>query len=90
MKKIGSDGGEIPCRETKANNTTYECGSVPNSVGPHTVNTTYGGENGISISSIKVNAEPSIDISKLHGEDLETSRWIFSSLHIRLKLSCMG
>ncbi len=34
---------EIPCRVTKANNTTYECGYVPNRVGPHTVNITYGG-----------------------------------------------
>ena len=28
---------------TKANNTTYECGYVPNRVGPHTVSITYGG-----------------------------------------------
>ncbi|CAF3564394.1 unnamed protein product [Adineta steineri] len=40
----GPDGSEIPCRVTKANNTTYECGYVPNRVGPHTVNITYGGE----------------------------------------------
>jgi len=37
------DGSEVPCRVTKANNTTYECGYVPNRVGPHTVNVTYGG-----------------------------------------------
>jgi filamin len=37
------DGAELPCRVTKANNTTYECGYVPNRVGPHTVNITYGG-----------------------------------------------
>ncbi|CAF0892142.1 unnamed protein product, partial [Didymodactylos carnosus] len=40
---IGPDNNEIPCRVTKANNTTYECGYVPNRVGPHTVNITYGG-----------------------------------------------
>ena len=28
---------------TKANSTTYECGYVPNRVGPHTVSITYGG-----------------------------------------------
>ena len=37
------DGAELPCRVTKANNTTYECGYVPNRVVPHTVNITYGG-----------------------------------------------
>ncbi|CAF3895693.1 unnamed protein product, partial [Adineta steineri] len=39
----GPDGSEVPCRATKVNNTTYECGYVPNRVGPHTVNITYGG-----------------------------------------------
>jgi filamin len=37
------DGSDIPCRATKVNNTTYECGYVPNRVGPHTVEITYGG-----------------------------------------------
>ncbi|CAF0875720.1 unnamed protein product [Rotaria sordida] len=40
----GPDGNDLPCRVTKANNTTYECGYVPNQVGPHTVNITYGGQ----------------------------------------------
>ena len=40
---IDSDGQDLPCRVTKTNNTTYECGYVPNRVGPHTVSITYGG-----------------------------------------------
>jgi filamin len=43
FQRIILDGSELPCRVTKANNTTYECGYVPNRVGPHTVNITYGG-----------------------------------------------
>ncbi|CAF4931081.1 unnamed protein product, partial [Rotaria sp. Silwood1] len=39
----GPDGSEIPCRVTKANSTTYECGYVPNRIGNYTVNITYGG-----------------------------------------------
>ncbi|CAF4485672.1 unnamed protein product [Rotaria socialis] len=39
----GPEGLEIPCRITKANSTTYECGYVPTRIGPHTVNITYGG-----------------------------------------------
>jgi len=39
----GPDGQDLPCRVTKTNNTTYECGYVPNRVGPHTVSITYGG-----------------------------------------------
>jgi filamin len=37
------DGSELPCRVTKTNSTTYECGYVPSRVGPHTVTITYGG-----------------------------------------------
>lgn len=33
----------MPCRVTKVNNTTYECGYLPNTVGPHKVSVTYGG-----------------------------------------------
>ncbi|CAF3849734.1 unnamed protein product [Rotaria sp. Silwood2] len=39
----GPDDSEIPCRVTKANSTTYECGYVPNRTGHYTVNITYGG-----------------------------------------------
>jgi filamin len=37
------DATEIPCRVTKVNSTTYECGYVPNRVGSYTVSITYGG-----------------------------------------------
>ncbi|CAF0978621.1 unnamed protein product [Adineta ricciae] len=67
----GPDGSEIPCRVTKVNSTTYECGYVPNRAGPHTVNITYGGAH-IPKSPFPVSVAPFKDTRiKAFGPGLE-------------------